>query len=177
MKAQGHPPPLADAPRAPRAARLPRVVVTPARAGHVHAASEADLERLLRRLGARFFYGLASIELTRGDDGPLAFGRYVAPGRVLLFDVPVPPWRGALHPDDAARLARAGAVVSRDLVEWPGDSLRAFFLSHVLLHELGHHLLQHHHGKRPSRIARTGAHEAFAELAAARARRLLGAPP
>jgi Zn-dependent peptidase ImmA (M78 family) len=32
----------------------------------------------------------------------------------------------------------------------------------VLLHEIGHHILQQHKGKRRPRIARTRDHEAFA---------------
>jgi Zn-dependent peptidase ImmA (M78 family) len=35
-------------------------------------------------------------------------------------------------------------------------------LEEILLHELGHHVLQHEKGKRPERIARTRDHEAFA---------------
>jgi len=48
------------------------------------------------------------------------------------------------------------------LVDWPQDTLWRFMLEEVLLHELGHHVLQHHKGKRPERIARTRDHEAFA---------------
>src|SRR5262249_38238484 len=98
------------------------------------------------------------------------FGRYCAPGRILLFEQPLPPWRlpGLLSDDLAHRLKLAGAVgnflgdVGATLVDWPAESLRRFMLEEVLLHELGHHVLQHHKGKRPVRIARTRDHESFA---------------
>ena len=56
------------------------------------------------------------------------------------------------------RLAEVGAT----LVDWPKDTLRRFMQEKVLLHELGHHVLQHHKGKRPVRVARTRDHESFA---------------
>jgi len=55
-------------------------------------------------------------------------------------------------------LPDAGAT----LVDWPETTLRRFMLEEVLLHEIGHHVLQQHTGKRPVRIARTRDHEAFA---------------
>jgi hypothetical protein len=80
------------------------------------------------------------------------------------------PWRlcGLLKLDVVRRLESAGAVltllkdVGATLVDWPQDTLRRFMLEEVLLHELGHHVLQYHKGKRPERIARTRDHEAFA---------------
>src|SRR5947199_189734 len=47
-------------------------------------------------------------------------------------------------------------------VGWPKAMLQRFMLEEGLLHELGHHLLQHYKGKRPVRIARARDHEAFA---------------
>jgi Zn-dependent peptidase ImmA (M78 family) len=38
----------------------------------------------------------------------------------------------------------------------------------VLMHEVGHHLIQHHKGKRQARVARTRDHEAFADAFARR---------
>jgi hypothetical protein len=73
-------------------------------------------------------------------------------------------------------LREAGALVAIDplavTVSWPGETLRAFFLRFVLLHELGHHRLQHDAGKR-AQIARTRDHEARADLFARRARAAL----
>jgi hypothetical protein len=46
--------------------------------------------------------------------------------------------------------------------------LRKFVLCDVLLHELGHHRLQHEKGKRLARIARTRDHEAYATRIARR---------
>ena len=98
--------------------------------------------------------------------------------------MPRPPWRwlGAIAAYDAATFERAGAVVATDrsagttIVEWPGASLATFLLFDVLLHEIGHHVLQHSKGKRLVRIARTRDHEAFAARFAERYRAALGDP-
>src|SRR5262249_32850054 len=95
---------------------------------------------------------------------------YYVPGRVVLYEQALPPWRlsGLVDTETAQRLEGAGAVVKlvpevgATLVEWPVGTLRRFMLEDVLLHEVGHHVLQHHKGKRPMRIARTRDHEAFA---------------
>jgi Zn-dependent peptidase ImmA (M78 family) len=42
----------------------------------------------------------------------------------------------------------------------------------VLMHEVGHHVIQQYKGKRPARVARTKDHEALAERFAARCREL-----
>jgi hypothetical protein len=141
--------------------------------------------RLLESVGPLALYGLRSIELgrtrvTRGSPS-LSFGRYVIPGRITLFEQPLPPWRlpGLLGNQTIRRFERAGAVVKplpevgATLVDWPGDSLRRFMLEEVLLHELGHHVLQHYKAKRMARIARTRDHEAFAQLFALRQRLVL----
>lgn len=104
------------------------------------------------------------------------FGELVAPGRIRLYDQPMPPWRlpEALSEDERAGLENAGADLSEDgVVAWPRDSLRRFMLGHVLAHELGHHLLQHERRLRNERGARTRDHEARAEVVAARLRELL----
>lgn len=137
----------------------------------------ADVEHLLRRLGPSSWYGLRSVELVCAP-GRLELGRYTPVGRIQLFDLPLSPWRIPLARETTDRLVRAGAVLVVDPrwgveIRWPGDTLRRFVLFDVLLHELGHHRLQHHYGKRLARIARTRDHEAFAELTAERARRQL----
>ena len=130
--------------------------------------------KMLQSVGPLAFYGLRSVELSRSQaDGSTSlpvFGRYALPGRIILFEQPTAPWRlsGLLKREVVRRLERAGARltlltdVGATLVDWPQDTLRRFLLEQVLLHELGHHALQHHKGKRPERIARTRDHEAFA---------------
>ena len=146
---------------------------------------------MLRALGPVACYGLQSVELGRGaapDTGKapskvLVFGRYHAPGRIVLCEQPLPPWRlpAAVRGQAARRLQRAGAVLTplagggAALVEWPRDTLRIFMLAEVLLHELGHHVLQRDKGKRLARIARTRDHEAFARRLARRLWTALGA--
>jgi hypothetical protein len=78
-----------------------------------------------------------------------------------------------------SRIIAAGAIVvnqpslDRSTIEWPGQSLRRF-MTWVLLHELGHHVLQHHTGKRRVCIARRADHEAHACLLATRWLTMLG---
>jgi hypothetical protein len=144
------------------------------RPGFHHPADKNDILEVLRVVGPIAFYGLRSVELARsradGSIPALVFGRYCVPGRIILFEQPFPPWRlsGLLKGDLFRRLERAGAVltvltdVAATLVDWPRDALRRFMLEEVLLHEIGHHVLQHHKGKRRERIARSRDHEAFA---------------
>ena len=151
-----------------------RIVVREPRPGYHHPADKQDVLEMLKAVGPAAFYGLRSIELARSPADSLismpVFGRYYVPGRIILFEQPLPPWRlpGLLKGDVARRLERAGAVVTRltdvgaTLVHWPHATLRRFMLEEVLLHELGHHVLQHHKGKRPVRVARTRDHESFA---------------
>lgn len=164
----------ADAAGTLRAAGL-RVVEAPPRAGWHHPVGRREVERFLRGLGPEALYGLRCVELCRGPawsgDGAPCFGRLRVPGRIALFDLPRPPWRlrGLLAAADAAALRQAGATVAPDreagvtVVAWPGDSLATFMLADVLLHEIGHHVLQHNKGKRRVRTARTRDHEAFAQ--------------
>jgi len=151
-----------------------RIVVRKSHPGFHHPANKRDVLEMLKAIGPVAFYGLRSIELARSPANasiskPM-FGRYCVPGRIILFEQPSPPWRlsGLLKGDVVRRLERAGAVVTRltdvdaALVLWAHDTLRQFMLEEVLLHELGHHVLQHHKGKRPVRVARTRDHESFA---------------
>ena len=86
---------------------------------------------------------------------------------------------GLLAHHDMLRFKRAGAVVTVQpeigvtIVDWPQDTLRWFILEDVVLHELGHHVLQHYKAKRSARVARTKDHEAFAARFAARQREAL----
>lgn len=167
-------------------APLPRVLVKRPRNGHFHPVTKAHVLNLLHFFGAECTYGLKSIELLQGTGSPgnssLMLGRLMVPGRVVLYDQPLAPWllTGSLAEKELERLRRAGAVVTQvgagtqTVVSWPEDTLRNFMLFDVLMHEIGHHLLQHYKGKRRERIARTRDHEAFADRFALRCRRLYG---
>jgi hypothetical protein len=173
----------APAPRHAAPAPLPRVHVQRPRVGHAHPAGRSEIVALLRFLGETCSYGLRAVELVRAPSaarpGRLLLGNLRIPGRVRLYDQPLSPWclPGQLTPAAAARLTRAGAILElvaggrQTRVVWPGRTLRDFMLYDVLLHEIGHHLLQQYTGKRRARIARTRDHEAFAETFAQRGRR------
>jgi hypothetical protein len=159
--------------RHPPRARLQIIIRTP-RSGFHHPAGKADILQVLDALGPGAIHGLRVIELARspavpGSGMPLA-GRYYAPGRIKLYEQLLAPWRlaGLLTHETIHRFQKAGAIVTllnavgATLVRWPANMLRRFMLEQVLLHEIGHHILQHNKGKRPVRIARTRDHEAFA---------------
>jgi hypothetical protein len=163
-------------------ASLPRLRVSRPRDGFHHPASRAEVAGLLHFFGATCTYGLRSIELVRGDEPSLGaavcFGRLLVPGRVLLFDQPAAPWvlTGRLPETAAERLRRGGAMIEEavlhTVVTWPEGTLRDFMLFDVLMHEIGHHLVQQHKGKRPARVLRTREHEALADRFARCCRRL-----
>ncbi len=159
---------------------LPRLRVQDPRRGCIHPATRTDVLALLEFFGAEVAYGLRSIELvrSRGDAvGGLLLGTLLVPGRIVLYDQPPSPWLlpGRLPTQQLERLEAAGAEVERTgcgrtHVTWPGETLKEFMLLDVLLHEIGHHVLQHHKGKRRARIARTRDHEAYARAFAQRCR-------
>jgi hypothetical protein len=158
-----------------REVRFPRIVEKMPRDGYVHPACKADIATVLSSLGEVCFYGLRSIELVRGPNSApweLALGRLTARGRILLYDQRPSPWRlgGRLDRAQREKLERAGARIKFDTVDWPGETLAHFMLFDVLMHEVGHHVLQHHKGKRAVHIARTSDHEAFADRFARRCR-------
>ena len=161
----------------------PRLHIQRPRAGHIHAASGADLRRLLSFFGEQCCYGLRSIELARGDDAPgatLRLGRLLVPGRIVLYDHEPSPWLlpGLLPARQRERLRRGGALVEttglgrHTIVTWPGSTLRDFMLFDVFMHEVGHHMIQQYTGKYRARVMRTRDHEAAADRFAARCRRL-----
>jgi hypothetical protein len=151
-----------------------RIVIQPPRHGFHHPVGKRDLLEVLNSIGPIARYGLRSIELARASAGAasssLAFGRYCAPGRIILFEQPFPPWRipGLSRGTILRQFQRAGAIVTSlravraTLIDWPGDTLRQFMLREIFLHELGHHVLQHYKGKRSVRIARSRDHESSA---------------
>lgn len=171
--------------RANSAPLVPRIIWRKPRSGFHHPVSKQDVLKFLESVGSLAVYGLRSIEFTRvrASDCPasVVFGRYETPGRILLFEQALPPWRlhGRLSKKDVNRFEKAGARVNqmpqsgRTLVDWPSGTLRRFMLEEVLSHEMGHHVLQHHKAKRLDRIARTKDHEAFAALFATRQKRIL----
>ena len=167
----------------PNRARL-RVITRQPRQGFHHPADERDILELLNAVGPMAIYGLRIIELARMPNGSVfkpVFGRYCVPGRILIYEQPLPPWRlpGVIETATASQLARAGAIltllpeVGATVVDWPAGTLRRFMLQEVLLHEVGHHVLQHHKGKRPAKVARVKDHEAFAARFAERERTAL----
>lgn len=157
------------------AAPLPRVVSKHPRKGCHHPADKSDIKGVLRFFGEECTYGLRRVELVQGQfpgaGGSLRLGRLMVPGRIVLFDQAHPPWRmpGPLPEHDEERLLRAGAVIQIESggpcvdVAWPDETLRDFMLFDVLMHEVGHHLIQQYKGKRMLRVARTKDHEAFAD--------------
>ncbi|WP_203861362.1 ImmA/IrrE family metallo-endopeptidase [Plantactinospora mayteni] len=152
---------------------------SPARPGFLHPASVGDIARLLDFFGPELRYGLRAVELRQavGADrpGPL-LARLLVPGVVILHEQPRPPWivPGRLLPGSRSRLLRAGARVESTAmstrIDWPGTTLRDFMLFDGLLHEIGHHLVQHGTGKRTARVRRTADHERYADEFAARCR-------
>lgn len=169
-------------PQARMAAPLPRVIVKRPRSGYFHPAGKEEILELLRFFGDECTYGIRTIELVQSgslrSEGRLCFGRLSIPGRIFLYEQPHSPWLlpGTLPENERQALLRAGAVVElvdgsmQTLVSWQPESLRDFMLFDVLMHEVGHHLLQHHEGKRLARVARTADHEALAERFAMRCR-------
>jgi hypothetical protein len=146
--------------------------------GRHHPASAADVRSALKTFGEETYYGLLSIELVQAPltRTELPLGELIGPGRIVLYDQALSPWRLGfeLPTDERARLLAAGARSDKDgVVTWPGDSLRRFMLGYVLAHELGHHILQHERRLRGERGARTKEHESHAETIAAKLRALL----
>lgn len=165
---------------------LPRVQVGRLPTGFVHPAARADVLDLLRRAGAECSYGLRTVRLSvapRTDGTELRFGRLLVPGVIVLYAQPAPPWvlPGVLPAGEQDRLGQAGAEITsmgggtQTIVAWPGDTLRRFMLLDVLLHEIGHHVLQHERRAPSRRIVRTRDHEAFADQFARRWRERLEA--
>jgi hypothetical protein len=157
--------------RAARRARFPVVRERPPAHGRHHPASAADVRAALRCFGEQAWYGVRLVELRPAPAGRrVALGRLTAPGEIVLYDQPYPPWRlGAPLTDaDAELLRRGGADLALPgVVDWPGDTLRDFMLGRVLAHELGHHMLQHERRLRGERAARTREHELRADAIAA----------
>ncbi len=163
--------------------KLPRITVRKTRKGYHHPASRPDIEQLLLFFGERSFYGLREIQLAQSPStaapGGRLFGRLYVPGRIVLYEQPIPPWYvpGRLTQAERDSLTRAGATVEqsddgmRCIIRWTDKTLRNFMLFDVLLHEIGHHLVQQFKGKRKGQLLRTGDHEHSARLFASQCRK------
>ena len=159
--------------RAARRVSAPVAVrMHPARRGFIHPAGDKDVTNILDFFGPSVGYGLRGVELRHADGGGrprLVLATLKVPGMIVLYEQPLPPWtfRGRLAPSSLERLRRAGACIDRTEnathVEWPADTLRDFMLFDGLMHEIGHHIVQHATGKRRARVMRTADHERRAD--------------
>jgi hypothetical protein len=157
-----------------------RITATRAPRGWYYPADRADVARLLRFFGPEISYGLRSVDLIPPHDAPnqLQLGALVVPGQIKLFAQQPSPWMigGMISIHERERLSRAGAIIEvvgeglQTIVNWPGDALREFVLFDVLMHEVGHHIVQQYTAKRYGRVMRTKDHEAFADRFARRCR-------
>ena len=160
--------------------RWPRIRVGRCRPSFLHPIGRGEIVEVLTFFGPLARYGLRSIELRQSvgeESGSLTLARLLVPGGIVLYEQTQPPWliRGELSQESKARLERAGAAIESEpaftRVEWPGRSLADFMLFDGLMHETGHHLIQHHTGKRLARVMRTADHERRAEQFAEACRR------
>jgi hypothetical protein len=160
--------------RAARRSHHVQVRVGRPRSGFLHPAGADDVRQALAFFGPAASYGLQRVELRHGRGRPLV-AALIEPGVVVLYEQPCPPWTiaGRLSPETRRRLHRAGAVVEAGAtatrVDWPRQTLRDFVLLDGLMHEIGHHVVQHRaHRQRP--IMRTVDHERRADAFAAACR-------
>jgi hypothetical protein len=126
------------------AARLERVRIRvhPPRPGFAHPAGRRDVRAVLDAVGPEAWYGLRVVELRQTEDfdpRSIVYGRTRTPGEILLYEQ---------REHEAAKL-------------------RDFMRFDVLLHELGHHVLQHR-ARKVGSVRRTSDHERFAEMFAFR---------
>ncbi len=165
--------------------RLPRITVERARRNKHHPAGKNDIEQLLQFFGARAFYGIEEIHLSQAPANTkpgrnLLFGRLFVPGKIVLYEQPVSPWfvPNKLSAHDKKELQQCGAQIEtsddglRNIITWVESELRDYMLFEVLMHEVGHHLIQHFKGKRKAQVMRTADHERSAELFARKCRAL-----
>ena len=159
--------------------RQPRIVTQKPLPGFVLPLRPCDVRLFLTRLGPAAAYGLREVRLRReclfGLRG-VTFAEYILPGRIDIYTVPASPWRLAFVPPPAdlqtfrryAARVDVNQAARQTTVWWEPDGLTDFFLYEVLAHEIGHHVLQHHRGKRPVQVCRRAGHEACADLYARR---------
>src|SRR5438477_3575701 len=156
-----------EAPSAAGPAHRVDIVVVPARKGYLHPLKPADIKRAFEFFGPLVLYGIRSVEMrpsVRLSGLIVRIARLQVPGRVVLYEQVQPPWTlSDLSDGSIDRLKRAGASVEEEFgtarVYWTSEALRDFVLFEGLMHEIGHHLIQQHTGKRTVRVMRTADHE------------------
>ncbi len=162
-------------------ADLPRIVVKRPRTGFFHPANKSQIERVLIHFGELSWYGIQEISLLQNSKATvnkLSFGSLIIPGKIQLFEQRKTPWflSGGFAPEQQSLLENAGAIVEfssdrlRCKIDWPDDSLSNFMLFEVLMHEVGHQIIQQFTGKRTAQVLRTKEHELLASAFARRCR-------
>jgi hypothetical protein len=178
-KILGMPPPSATTTPVGDSLKPVRIHVTRPRPGFVHPIGRREVLEALDFFGPLAAYGLRSVELRHADlvaSGAHVLARLQVPGTVILYEQRESPWTFAGQPSEESlrRIRDAGAIVdigpAATIIDWPGETLAEFMLFDGLMHEVGHHLIQHHTGKRTARVARTADHERAAERFAAACR-------
>jgi hypothetical protein len=156
-----------------------RVRATRPRAGLIHPLRRRQVLETLDFFGPLATYGLRTVELRHADlesQGVPVLARLRVPGTVILYEQRASPWTigGRLSEESVHRLRDAGAIVdigpSAAVIHWSDETLANFMRFDGLMHEVGHHLIQHHTGKRTTRVMRTADHERAAERFAAACR-------
>jgi hypothetical protein len=156
-----------------------RIHVSRPRPGFVHPIGRREVLEALDFFGPLAAYGVRSVELRHADPGASeahVLARLQVPGVVILYEQRASPWTFAGQPSEESlrRIRDAGAIVdigpTATIIDWPGVTLAEFMLFDGLMHEVGHHLIQHHTGKRTARVARTADHERAAGRFAAACR-------
>lgn len=153
--------------------------------GMRHLLTSDEIAAFLDWSGPLFRYGLKRICLRQEHalrpEG-MVFAEYLLSGEIHLYAVPGSPWRlpFLLQEKDRVAFARYGAQCEFDIereqtnVHWAEEGLKRFALCEVLVHEIGHHLLQYHKGKRKVQVCRVRDHELRANLQSRRAQKESG---
>lgn len=162
-------------------ADLPRIFVKRPRTNFFHPADKSQIQRVLLHFGELSWYGVQEISLlqnSKASVNKLSFGSLIIPGKIQLFEQGKPPWflNGGLGSEQQSLLESAGAIIEfsanrlRCKIDWPDDSLSSFMLFEVLMHEVGHQIIQQFKGKRTAQVLRTKEHELLAIAFARRCR-------
>ena len=157
--------------------------------GTLHPLNPRDIRGLIEALGPASLYGIPCIRLRREcgvTPQGIVFGEYLLSGEIHLYAVPSLTWKlpYLLQDSNLAAFVRHGChceveeEIERTTLIWSLSGLRTYYLYEVLAHELGHHLLQYHKGKRSATLCRRADHEKWADLHSSRVQaRLRNEPP